>query len=74
MDLGQLSPLQIQAAITSLRLAVAKGVTSLEVNGEKVTYRSLDEILRTIAMLERQLRLGLGGDLPSQNYPAFRRG
>lgn len=76
MDLNPLAltPLQLQQAITALQLNMAKGVTSLEVAGEKVTFRSLDDMMRTVAMLERQLDRAVGRDLPSQQYPAFRRG
>ncbi|SEI10038.1 phage head-tail joining protein [Paracoccus alkenifer] len=50
---------------------IAKGVTSLEVNGEKVTYRSLNEMMRIKAMMERDLGLVA---VPRQQYPAFRKG
>jgi len=50
---------------------IAKGVTSLEVNGEKVTYRSLDEMMRIKGMMERDLGLVA---VSRQQYPAFRKG
>lgn len=41
--------------LSQLKENIAKGVTSLEINGEKVTFRSLDEMRRTVAMIEDEL-------------------
>ena len=41
--------------LAELKANIARGVTSLELNGEKVTFRSLDEMQRTVAMIEREL-------------------
>lgn len=41
--------------LAALKANIAKGVTSLEVNGEKVTFRSLDEMRRIAAMIEDEL-------------------
>ena len=35
---------------------IAKGVTSIEVAGEKYTFRSLDEMQRIAAMIEAEAR------------------
>lgn len=74
MDMTGLAPQHYQTAIEQLTANIAKGVTSIEVAGEKVTFRSLDDMLRTLAFLERRMSLSVGRDLPSQHYPAFRRG
>lgn len=53
---------------------IAKGVTVLEVNGERVTYRSLSEMLRLKGLMEDDL--GLGGSAarrPRVHYPVFRK-
>lgn len=50
---------------------IAKGVTSLEQNGEKITFRSLDEMSRIRS--EMEVALGMAGRSRS-NYPVFRRG
>ena len=51
---------------------ISKGVTSLEVNGEKVTYRSLAEMLRIKSLMEAEL--GLTASRPSRlNYPHYRK-
>ncbi|MDP0929015.1 hypothetical protein Q0601_17660 [Paracoccus onubensis] len=55
----------------TLVMMIAKGVTNLEVNGEKVAYRSLDEMMRIKAMMERDLGLV---SVSRQQYPAFRKG
>lgn len=55
----------------TLVVMIAKGVTSLEVNGEKVTYRSLDEMMRLKAVMERDLGLVA---VSRRHYPAFRKG
>lgn len=56
--------------LAALKAAAAKGVTRLRIGDEEVQYRSLDEMLRMIAMIERTL----AGDLPARHYPVFRRG
>lgn len=74
MDINALPTQHLQAALIQLETNMAKGVTSIEVAGEKVTFRSLDEMLRTLAFLERRISRSVARDLPSQQYPAFRRG
>lgn len=55
----------------TLCIMIAKGVLSLDVgNGERVTYRSLDEMLRIKGLMERDLRLNLG---PKTHYPRYRK-
>lgn len=49
---------------------IAKGVTSLEQNGEKVTFRSLDEMRQIKAEMEQSLGRR---PAPRIHYPAFRR-
>ncbi|WP_394206958.1 phage head-tail joining protein [Paracoccus litorisediminis] len=51
---------------------IAKGVTSLEVNGEKVTYRSLAEMLRIKGLMEADL--GATSRAPQLHYPTYRKG
>lgn len=53
--------------LAELKANIARGVTSLELNGEKVTFRSLDEMQRIVAMIERDLdpRPSPGFHLPS---------
>ncbi len=41
--------------LAALKDNIAKGVTSLEINGEKVTFRSLDEMRRIVKMIEEDL-------------------
>ena len=50
---------------------LAKGVTQIETAGEKVQFRSLDEMVRLKGMMERDLGLVA---TPGANYPTFRRG
>lgn len=50
---------------------LAKGVTSLEVAGEKIQFRSLDEMMRIKNMMERNLGLAA---TPGARYPSYRRG
>lgn len=50
---------------------MAKGVTSLEQNGEKVTFRSLDEMRRIKSEMEQALGFGTK---PRVHYPTFLRG
>lgn len=41
--------------LAALKANIARGVTSLEVAGEKVTFRSLDEMRRIVSMIEDDL-------------------
>lgn len=50
---------------------IAKGVTSLEQNGEKVAFRSLDEMRQIRAEMETALGLSTRSRV---HYPAFRKG
>ncbi|AZV00195.1 MULTISPECIES: phage head-tail joining protein [Paracoccus] len=61
------------ADLAALKANIAKGVTSLEVAGEKVTFRSLDEMLKLAAVIEAELDAGLSrrGGL---HLPTFSRG
>ncbi|OWJ69829.1 hypothetical protein CDV50_16040 [Haematobacter massiliensis] len=44
-----------QADADRVRAAIAKGVSSVEVNGEKVAFRSLAEMRETLRMIEDEL-------------------
>lgn len=50
---------------------IAKGVTSLEVNGEKVTFRSLSEMRQIKTEMEQALGLTAR---PAVHYPTFLKG
>lgn len=41
--------------LSELKANIAKGVTSLEINGEKVTFRSLDEMRRIVKIMEEDM-------------------
>lgn len=41
--------------LAQLKSNIAKGVTSVELNGEKVTFRSLDEMRQIVAMIEAEI-------------------
>lgn len=44
-----------QADAAQLRAAMAKGVSSAEVNGEKVQFRSLKEMRELLALIEAEI-------------------
>ncbi len=44
-----------QAERDALASAIASGATSVSYEGKSVTYRSLDEMRRTLAMIEQEL-------------------
>lgn len=50
---------------------IAKGVTSIERNGEKVAFRSLDEMQRIRAEMERSLSIAPARRV---HYPTFVKG
>lgn len=61
-----------QDDLDALRGAIAKGVTKLRnAQGEEVTYRSMDEMMRLRAEMERQLAPKAS---VRQHYPTYSRG
>ncbi|AZV00336.1 phage head-tail joining protein [Paracoccus sulfuroxidans] len=58
--------------LAELKANIAKGVTSLEINGEKVTFRSLDEMRRIVKMIEEDL--GITPRRGGFHLPTFSRG
>lgn len=53
--------------LAALKANIVRGVTSLEVNGEKVTFRSIAEMREIVAMIEADLspRRDTGLHLPT---------
>lgn len=53
--------------LAALKANIVRGVTSLEVNGEKVTFRSIAEMREIVAMIEADLspRQDTGFHLPT---------
>lgn len=45
-----------QAQLDALRAAVAGGVRTVKVDGKELTYASVGEMLRLIAIMERSLQ------------------
>lgn len=45
-----------QADLDRLKSALAKGVTSVEVDGQRITYRSVAELRQAISMVESELQ------------------
>lgn len=62
-----------QAQIDALKSAAARGVTTVERNGEKVTYASLAEMRRQISIMEAELAVQNAGAV-SVTYPTTSRG
>lgn len=62
-----------QADADRLRIAIAKGVSSAELNGEKLTFRSLADMRATLAIIEAELA-GLAGGAARVSYPRTTRG
>jgi len=61
-----------QQQLEALREAAAKGVTKLRNSvGEEITYRSLEEMQRQIAVMERALAPAA---TVRQHYPTFSKG
>lgn len=62
------------AQIAALKAALAQGVTSVSYEGKTATYRSFDEMLKTIAYLEREQLRGTGRRVPTVGLACFDRG
>lgn len=62
-----------QTEIDNLKSAVARGVTSVERNGEKVAYASLAAMRRQIAIMESEIQ-GKTSGAATVTYPGTSRG
>ena len=62
-----------QADADRLRSAIAKGASEVEVNGERVRFRSLADMRATLAMIENELA-GRTGAAFAIGYPKTPRG
>jgi hypothetical protein len=56
--------------LADLNAAIARGAMQLKMGEEMVTFRSLDEMMRIKAIMERDL----GMFTSRRHYPAFSRG
>lgn len=64
-----------QTELDALDRAIAQGALSVEYGDKKVTYRSLDDMLRTRQLMRDEL--GLNGATPANNgrrYGSFSKG
>lgn len=60
--------------IANLERAIATGALKARMsNGEEVTYRSLDEMRKTLVMMRADVDVGAGGGL-QVTYPRMNRG
>lgn len=59
-----------QEQLAALNAAIARGATQLKLGEEMITFRSLDEMMRIKAVMERDL----GQFTSRRHYPAFSRG
>lgn len=62
------------AQIAALKAALAQGVTSVSYEGKTATYRSFDEMLKTISYLERDQARSLGIKPRTVGLACFDRG
>jgi hypothetical protein len=62
-----------QQQVDDLQAAIAEGVLEVMSAGRKVTYRSLDEMLRVKTMLETELSGTSANGSRYQRYISFRR-
>lgn len=58
-----------QAHLDNLREMAASGITEASYDGKTIKYRSMEELMLAIAMVER----ALGQRKSGHNYPGFRR-
>jgi hypothetical protein len=56
--------------LAALKAAAAKGVTSLRIGNEMITYASVSDMLKLIATIEREVNPGVSRIV----YPTFDRG
>lgn len=63
-----------QAQVTALKNAVANGIRTVTTDGHSVTYASTSEMLRIIAVMEKELEANSGQRKSRITYPTFERG
>lgn len=59
--------------LTTLQQALASGVRTVSMNGQTLTYASLDELRRAIATVERELGLSSAQAAKRVTYARFSR-
>lgn len=57
--------------IIAINNAIAAGVTSVSYEGKSATYRSFDEMIQTVAYLERQQTRANGQRVPISGVASF---
>lgn len=60
--------------ISALQAAIAAGVTSVSYQGQSTTYRSFDEMLKSVAYLQRLQAQANGQRVPTVGFANFDRG
>lgn len=60
--------------ILAINSAIASGVTSVSYEGKSVSYRSFDEMIKTVAYLQRLQDRANGVNVPVVGLSGFRRG
>lgn len=63
-----------QDDLTAIDRAIAQGVLSVTKDGNTVTYRNLDEMLRTRGVIARQIAATAGTAPARHVYPSMTRG
>ncbi|MDV2988161.1 UNVERIFIED_CONTAM: hypothetical protein Q9R58_28060 [Methylobacteriaceae bacterium AG10] len=62
------------AQIAAMEAALAQGVTSVSYEGKSASYRSLEEMIQTIAYLKRQDAKAAGRGRAVAGFAGFSRG
>lgn len=62
------------AQIAALTQAIASGVTTVSYEGKSTSFRSLQEMIQTVAYLERQQARANGAPRPVAGHAGFSRG
>jgi hypothetical protein len=62
-----------QTELDALDAAIAQGVLSYTINGKTVTYRSLDDMLRLRAQMQREIGLSTTQSAKRVTYLSFKR-
>lgn len=60
--------------LAALKAAAAKGVRTVTVDGHSVTYASVSEMLRMIAVMEKELAAAAGTARPAYFNPSYSKG
>ncbi len=70
----EMAVIDYSGQIAAINAAIASGATSVSYEGKSVTYRDFDDMIKTVAYLERLQATANGMKTPTVGFAKFNRG